>query len=76
VRVTPHRPWLMLALVTVSRLAVAQPAPCRPRGLEGAIAGRYLLVVVRRDLPRGEHSVRIELTRAKGTALARGSFED
>ena len=44
--------------------------------LQGAVAGHYLLVVIRPDIPHGVHSVRIELTRAKGTVLARSSFED
>ncbi|MFI5166888.1 MAG: VWA domain-containing protein [Thermoanaerobaculales bacterium] len=44
--------------------------------LQGAVAGHYLLVVVRPDVPHGAHTVRVELTRAKGAVLATSSFED
>jgi VWFA-related protein len=44
--------------------------------LAGAVAGHYLLVVVRPDIPHGTHAVTVELTRAKGTVLVRPTFED
>ncbi len=44
--------------------------------LEGAIAGRYVLVVVKPDVPHGTHAVTVELTRANGTVLVKPSFED
>jgi VWFA-related protein len=44
--------------------------------VEGAIAGRYVLVVVKPELPHGEHAIAVELTRIKGTVLVKPSFED
>jgi len=44
--------------------------------IEGAIAGRYVLVVVKPDLPHGAHAVSVELTRDRGTVLVKPSFED
>jgi VWFA-related protein len=44
--------------------------------LAGAIAGHYLLVVVRPDLARGEHSIAVELVGHEGTVLAKNTFQD
>jgi VWFA-related protein len=44
--------------------------------LEGAIAGHYVLNVVKPELPRGEHAVTVELTRQRGTVMVKPSFED
>ena len=44
------------------------------RRLEGALAGHYVLFVERPNLSPGEHRVRVRLTRAKGTVLARTTF--
>jgi VWFA-related protein len=44
--------------------------------LEGAMAGRYVVVVVKPELPRGAHAIQVELTRARGTVLVKPYFED
>jgi VWFA-related protein len=44
--------------------------------LQGAIAGHYVLVLVKPELPPGEHAVAIELTRQRGTVLANPTYED
>jgi len=44
--------------------------------LAGAVAGHYVLVVVRPDVAKGAHAVDVELARGAGTVLARNSFED
>jgi hypothetical protein len=44
--------------------------------LEGAIAGYYVLVVVKPELAPGEHAVAIELTRQRGTVLATPTYQD
>jgi VWFA-related protein len=44
--------------------------------LEGAIAGHYVLNVVKPELPRGEHAVTVELTRERGTVMVKPSFQD
>jgi VWFA-related protein len=44
--------------------------------LEGAIAGHYVLNVVKPDLPRGGHTVAIELTRERGTVMVKPFFQD
>jgi len=46
------------------------------RRLEGALAGFYLLSVEKPALPAGSHRIRVELTRARGTVLARSSYAD
>ncbi len=46
--------------------------------LEGAIAGHYVLVIVKPERPRGEHAITVELTSRHDGArvLARPSYED
>lgn len=44
--------------------------------LEGAIAGHYVLNVVKPELPHGEHAVTVELTRQRGTVMVKPSFQD
>jgi VWFA-related protein len=44
--------------------------------LEGALAGYYLLSVEKPALPAGSHRIKVELTRARGTVLARSSYAD
>ncbi len=44
--------------------------------LQGAIAGHYVLVVVKPERPSGEHIITVELTREQGTVLARASYQD
>jgi VWFA-related protein len=44
--------------------------------LEGAIAGRYVLVVVKPDLPHSEHAITVQLTRQRGRVLVKQSFVD
>lgn len=44
--------------------------------LMGAIAGHYVLVVVKPDLPVGEHAVAIELTKQRGNVLAKPTYLD
>jgi VWFA-related protein len=46
------------------------------RRLEGALAGFYLLSVEKPELTAGSHRIKVELTRAKGTVLARSSYGD
>ncbi len=41
-----------------------------------AIAGRYVLVFKKPDLPRGRHSVDVALAARKGRVLARASYRD
>lgn len=42
--------------------------------LEGALAGYYLLAIVKPDLPEGPHRVRIDLVGRKGTVLAKSGY--
>jgi VWFA-related protein len=44
--------------------------------LEGALAGFYLLSVEKPELPAGLHRIKVELTRARGTVLARAAYAD
>ena len=44
--------------------------------LEGAVAGHYVLVIVKPDRPSGEHLLSIGLTRTRGTVLAPASYQD
>jgi VWFA-related protein len=44
--------------------------------LEGAIAGHYVLNVVKPELARGEHAVTVKLTRQRGTVMVKPSFQD
>jgi VWFA-related protein len=44
--------------------------------LEGAIAGHYVLNVVKPELPHGEHAVTVELTRQRATVLVKPFFQD
>jgi VWFA-related protein len=44
--------------------------------LEGALAGHYVLVIVKPELPPGEHAVAVELTRQRGTVLAKPTYQD
>ncbi len=44
--------------------------------LAGAIAGRYVLVVIKPDLPRGTHTVAVELKARRGTVLVKPTFDD
>jgi len=44
--------------------------------LEGAIAGHYVLNVVKPELPHGEHAVTVELTHQRGTVMVKPSFQD
>jgi len=46
------------------------------RKLEGALAGYYVLSIEKPELPAGSHQIRVELTRARGTVLARSSYLD
>lgn len=41
-----------------------------------ALTGRYELAFVKPDLPRGEHTIRIELVGRAGTVLARRAYRD
>ena len=43
--------------------------------LAGALAGHYVLFVEIPELSRGTHRIEVNLTRAKGTVLARNAFE-
>ncbi len=42
--------------------------------LTGALAGHYVLIVHKPDLSKGEHPIRVKLTRRQGTVLARRTF--
>ncbi len=42
----------------------------------GAISGRYVLVFKKPDLPRGYHSIDVDLVQRKGRVLARTYYED
>jgi VWFA-related protein len=44
--------------------------------LEGAIAGHYVVVIVKPDRPAGEHTITVGLTRERGNVLARPSYQD
>jgi hypothetical protein len=45
------------------------------RQLAGALAGYYALFVEKPDLGRGSHGVKVQLTRRKGTVMARSTYE-
>ena len=44
--------------------------------LEGALAGHYVLVVVRPDGPHGTHAISIEVSSKEWTVLARSTYDD
>ena len=44
--------------------------------LEGALAGHYVLVVVRPDGPHGTHAISIEVSSKEWTVLARSMYDD
>jgi VWFA-related protein len=44
--------------------------------LEGAIAGHYVLNIIQPELPHGEHTLAIELTRLRGTVMVKPFFQD
>ena len=44
--------------------------------LSGALAGHYVLFVEKPDLESGTHRIKVELTRATGTVMARNRFVD
>lgn len=46
------------------------------RRLAGALAGHYVLLVEKPELPRGVHPIGVALTRRKGTVLAKAAFEN
>jgi len=44
--------------------------------LEGALAGHYVLVVVRPDGPHGTHAISVEVSKPELTVLARPTYDD